>query len=485
MVLSVLLELAPWRTALYGKADNSSLPAPLIATLGMTTLLSSVPILKRVDNWILAAFLDWGSIPAEAKRRAATMTPQTFSVTADDITKLRESYGDDSYGEALAGHLRERGPDGLELSEYRFTRVVKLYDCVQSLRGMLRYARFFAETADEFEELNRRVTLFLRRSDTSLTLAVRLRALEGQSAYEDLMQDRREAFALGCHDIFRELASFLARAVLRSEPTEREIVRRLRDLGFAAAEPMNEPEFPINSLTVLGLGVFVYLAVLTIFFSHLTNVPQPQGNGMVMALKISLARLITICVVVWLMQSFAFFCRGPGDPPKYFAYVVCGIITSAVAAGVCLPFALDDPDGLLNGMRNSLSIIVLSGMLCAVVALCCDDWPEDSAAPTRLRFVEAVGCAAVMVFGTSLIYFGGMLPSPMDTLAGWMIVAWIALPSTMALMIGGFVPHIYRSARRAAVARRAEALRGVTIGQAKPLQPPASPASSAPLPAHG
>src|SRR5258708_2664562 len=32
-VLSALLQVAAWRTALLGKADNPSLPAPLIATL--------------------------------------------------------------------------------------------------------------------------------------------------------------------------------------------------------------------------------------------------------------------------------------------------------------------------------------------------------------------------------------------------------------------------------------------------------------------
>jgi hypothetical protein len=39
----------------------------------------------------------------------------------------------------------------------------------------------------------------------------------------------------------------------------------------------------------------------------------------------------------------------------------------------------------------------------------------------------------------------------------WMLVAWIVLPSFMALVIGGCVPHIYRSARRHALAQRGEA----------------------------
>src|SRR5216683_2477068 len=53
-VLSALLQVASWRTALLGKVDNLSLPAPLIAALAMTTLLSSCPVLKRLDSLILA-----------------------------------------------------------------------------------------------------------------------------------------------------------------------------------------------------------------------------------------------------------------------------------------------------------------------------------------------------------------------------------------------------------------------------------------------
>ena len=35
-----------------------------------------------------------------------------------------------------------------------------------------------------------------------------------------------------------------------------------------------------------------------------------------------------------------------------------------------------------------------------------------------------------------------------------MLAAWIGLPSLMAAVIGGWVPHIYRSARRAALSQR-------------------------------
>jgi len=184
---------------------------------------------------------------------------------------------------------------------------------------------------------------------------------------------------------------------------------------------------------------------------------QQPGGGLLVAGKIALARLAAIGVTVWLMQRDAFFRRAPGDPPRFFAYVICGVIATAVAAGICLVFELGN-GAPLSGLRQDLPAILLSGILCAVVAFCCDDWAEDTVPPVWLRFAEAAGCASVMGLGAIIIYFGDLLPFPANVWPHhWMLVAWMVLPSVMALFIGGCVPHIYRSARRAATARHEEA----------------------------
>jgi hypothetical protein len=204
--LCFLLQAGEWRTALLGPANNAALPASLIAALAMTTLLPSIPVLKRVDEWLLAVFLDWAEIPAEVKRRAARMTPRSFEVTEKDVAELREAYGDEGDGHAWARHLRVQRGEGLELSQYRFTRVVKLYDRIGKLEGEPRYGRFFAEAQDEFAELDRRKSEFLRRAAASLTLAERQYALDEGEAFEELIAERRAEFAQQCRDIFIALA---------------------------------------------------------------------------------------------------------------------------------------------------------------------------------------------------------------------------------------------------------------------------------------
>ena len=97
-----------------------------------------------------------------------------------------------------------------------------------------------------------------------------------------------------------------------------------------------------------------------------------------MAGKITLVRLVTIGVTVWLIQRYAFFRRMPGDPPRYFAYLVNGLIGAVVAFGICLPFDLDK-------RRHALPPSLLSFAICTAVALCCDDWVEDRTPPAWLR----------------------------------------------------------------------------------------------------
>jgi hypothetical protein len=452
VVLSVLLQVGAWRTMLLGPgSDKLSLPPPFIATLAMTTLLSSVPLLKQVDGWLLSAFLDWASIPAEVKRRAATMTPQSFSITEKDVTVLRDAYGDGSYGDTVADHLCAHCNDN-DGMEYRLTKVVKLYDQIRRLTGNSGYSRFFAETADDFAALELKVTIFLRRSDSSLTFAKRIRTVDAKDAraIEDFMQDRRKTFAEDCRDLFGDLALFLARAVLRSEPSEEHIVRRLIDIGFSASVPMNVPRFPIDSLTVLAILMFVYFVIVL----QLPFVPNQPDGWLFTASKITIARLASIGLTVWLMQkNYSVFRRLPGGPPRYFGYVLCGVIAAEASAGVCLIFDV----GSLA--RTDLPLIVVSGMLCAALSFCCDDWAGDAVAPIWLRFREAVGCGSVMAVVMAFMYFEtDLLPKGISPWA-------LGLAPLLGLLIGGWVPHIYRTAQRAAMSERGNAIAQARVTQ--------------------
>jgi hypothetical protein len=469
-VLSVLLEQPFWREFLHLKDD---LPAPLLATLAMTTLLPLTPMLNRLDRGLLTFFLDLGAIPAEAKRRAASLTPHDFSVTTADVEALREAY-DDAYGETFGSHLRCRGIAGLGRAQLRFTRVVKLYAGIQQLAAERRYSRFFDQNSDEFAVLGRQLESFIRRAVTRLDLAARLHALTANAVEEELMEDKHhQTFAEDCREHFILMARFLAQAVLRSEASEKEIIARLRRIGFAEAEPMNAPLFPINSLTALGLGLFAYLELTGYLFSHLAIQAMPSAGvfapmpsfAFTMAVKITLVRVATLALTVWLIQRYPFFRRAPGEGPRYFAYLVAGLAAAALTTGVGLCFHVLDPDPVA-GLQREVPVVLLSLMLCAALAFCCDDWTKEDHPPIWLRPVEAVGCGAVMALGMIIVHVADL--GALNVGGGWLLAAFIVLPGALGMMVGACVPHIYREANRVVAASRAEALRAAAVMPSDP-----------------
>ena len=299
--------------------------------------------------------------------------------------------------------------------------------------------------------------MFLRRSDASLTKASRLRAVEIPAEYEEVMRERRQAFAASCRDVFLELALFLSHAMLRSEATEADIVNRLHGIGFSAARPMNRPEFPIDSLTLLGLGLFVYLAAVSLVMRSIVGQPITVHNLLVMCIEVGLSRIASISAVLWLIQRHDFFRRPLAAPHRHFAYLLCGVIGSAVTAVVFLPIPVSSyfesgVPGVWQLWKNFAEVVMpvgISGVICTTLAFCCNDWVAHEPPPRWLRAAEAAACAITVAAGLTLMVGFDLFPRS-GILPNWLIVV---LPSIMSAMIGGYVPHIYRTARRVAAAR--------------------------------
>jgi hypothetical protein len=100
-------------------SSEASLPVPLIATLAMTTLLPSLPILKRVDSWLLSnsqlgRYLSRGTVADGEDGPRGLYCDQNGCRGASRILRGR-------YGDTFTEHLREEATGGLKRSEYRFT----------------------------------------------------------------------------------------------------------------------------------------------------------------------------------------------------------------------------------------------------------------------------------------------------------------------------------------------------------------------------
>jgi hypothetical protein len=231
--LSSLLQAAFWRKYLLGRAEDLPLPAPLIATLAMTTLLPTIPLLKHLDEWLLSLVFEWAKIPAEVKRVAAMMRERYFTVTEADLRSLERFFSEYNADTDMIC-LRGQADEGLELLQYRLTRVAKLYLEIQALTIIARYSRLFNETVAEYNELQRKAMDFVLLSNASLSTSVRLRALHDgadrppsvadrraddqlwERVYDELTRDRFITFARSCDDIFEAQALFLGPCCDRS-----------------------------------------------------------------------------------------------------------------------------------------------------------------------------------------------------------------------------------------------------------------------------
>jgi hypothetical protein len=104
-----------------------------------------------------------------------------------------------------------------------------------------------------------------------------------------------------------------------------------------------------------------------------------------------------------------------------------------------------------------------SGVICATLAFCCNDWVAHEPPPRWLRAAESAGCAITVAAGLTLMVGFDLFPRS-GILPNWLIVV---LPSIMSAMIGGYVPHIYRTARRVAAARAIREIRNPASATSK------------------
>ena len=456
-VLSLLLEQAVWRD-LLGLKDNQSLPAPLLATLAMTTLLPRVPLLSRVDRWLLDLFLDWAAIPAEVKRRAAALTPHGFTVDRADMQRLAERC-DGLFGEFFASHLGDRRDTDLERSRLRFTRVAKLYLQIQDLSSEPRYSRFFDQHAEEYTALATETEGFIRTAIGELDLPL------------DCIRSPKAATTKSCRIASGTLrmtagnASLPSRASLLGGTAIRDQRKGHRRAPASDSLPRSgadkRPRFSHQQSDRIGRGHLrvsgadrtpVLVSVHDRAERPVTNTVMP--GPFAIAAKITLVRVATLALTVYLIQRYAFFRRGPGEQPRYFAYLVAGVAAAALTAAAGLVLHLSDSNPFA-GVQTEGAIILLSLMLCTAVAFCCDDWTEETRPPRWLRPAEAAGCGFVMALGMVIVIAANLIP--FQPAGGPLIAAFIGLPGALGAIVGACVPHIYRETRRVAAARRAEA----------------------------
>jgi hypothetical protein len=190
----------------------------------------------------------------------------------------------------------------------------------------------------------------------------------------------------------------------------------------------------------LVLVLLLYVALGGLLLAYLPGLARRYTDGLAPATKLAHLQLVTVGVTVWLLVTHAIASRAADSPPRFFFYVVSGII--AVTTGALISLGFHSPDGdQLMGAGRDLRAILFSVPLCVSAAFFRDHRSKQAMVPAWLQRAETSGCTAVMILGLVLLYLGELFPFPTDALHGWRLAAMLAVPSALAVVIVGCVPH--------------------------------------------
>jgi hypothetical protein len=449
-VLSSLLGF--WSSAF----QEGKLMPMLIAAVFLMDGIPHVPFLSDIDHALLGFFKRVANIPKEVQRWAEQLKPELLRVKKDDLTKLAIFIEEEStLPNELRCHLRDEDGDQFEISEYRFTRVLKLYKHLMDMELSPKYERFFGDYAEEWKQARQDFHNFCNRSVTALELAVKYRAENVVSVHKELMEDLQQNFRASCHQRFLQLVQLLAGALVSSEPDEEGIAAALHQIGFQAAyEPA--PEFPVNELSLLAIILTVYVFVAYILIQPLLVHFGAVDNGSVLtssnpakwALLTVVSYFAAITTTISFLLSHPRVSTRPGRP--WGKYIVCAVIAAVTVGALCFSFVMIH---LWLGYQNlhwalvprmSLSI----GTMCFMVALLCEADGSDSNDNFLLHLSEALIVAATMLFAALTLspYISALFH---ETWVGpRKTIFTVVIPSILAAIVGFYVPHMYRMSRR-------------------------------------
>jgi hypothetical protein len=467
VVLSFALQYVPFEDLLrkLGTPDIASLkdlPAPLIATVLLTILLPKVPLVRDVDGWLLDKFKIWANIPYELTSRALRLTPEIFRLTPEDVPVLQSLIVDEGLPGTLADFLVTSRGHGLQLSCYRLTRVMKLFQEVRKLTGDPGSQKMFYDYSKEWAETQDTFLDYCERAADGLQKARKLSADVLPEEYEKAMAATRESFGETSAHLFAKLALFVAGSVLATEQTEQDIGSRFRTIGFDIPDEPETQYFPMSELTGLALTLLIYLMAVqgTLQRLHFFDNPPPGRLPVAFSLLplfIVFCHTVAIGMTVWVIQSHPNLQRRLGGRLRWDIYLCCGLTGAAmVGASVLALFLLryqELPQGV-DEWNMQLGFCALVGSLCFAVACCCDIADEHWPAALPRRLTEGLCCMAFMALVLALIPGPGQ---PSGGQAAWRGLIPMLIPLSVAFIIGFFVPCLCRVQRVIASRDPAEA----------------------------
>jgi hypothetical protein len=450
-----LLEQLKREAGIFGGLANDFSPAPLVALL-LTVLLPKIPLLADGDAWIRERLQRLGSIPHEARRLAAELQRARFSVSA----RLQEQVATNLISEGFESDdlLFEAAP-GLR---HVWTKASVLMTQVEEWENDRRFASFIAQYESELKRIKERYRWLRPKVRNCFRWLREITPVAG-SRSDDLVFQVQIDLTEQSTEILHDLLGFISRGLLQCGVTSNSRATSLAMLGFDLRSiPFNPPLTLNHMMAFFGIvGVTVLAPVV------FAGAPPGVRIEELMARIVMISALYSAAVVcaVYPKERWAFARKDPRIRPIAF-YFVAGGLAAVVSLAVSFLFNL----AIFRSLSWAWGHLMLTypWSLCSfstafIVAWMTDDEPTSPLIRNRLRWVEGLAGAGVLVSTAVLvIYWLGQLPvRPETALAHRSPPAMIlAMSSAIGFTIGYLIPTWYREAPREEEAAQPSELAG-------------------------
>ena len=464
-VLEKIWALVPQLGAEVPSALQHS-PSVVVALL-LTVLLSKVPALAALDDFVRTRLQHMAAIPHEVRRLAVELKRAPYrAASEDEYAEIAPALLAQGFDEA---DLRFAGGDTLLGRWLRLATLMRRIEVWEAEGGLSEY---FIECPGELDGLRERykeIGAKVRRAyalargpvaaaagfAAAPSVAEALGAPDARTL--EMMAAYREDVTAGLDALVRDLHDAISRAVLLSEITEHRRARRLGELGFEV-EMQPVGHISLNSLMLL------FTAGSVLFMFGFTVLPSRRPDESPVDLVLRSVMIAAIyCVSLWCALGpkthWAGARRGAGATRPWCAYLLSALAAAlggaAVSLGTKVLYHASFAEAWARFGQGLPWTFMTFAVAYAVAALADDDPADPDAAGLGGRplwLVEGVVMVAVMVPVALLVYRLLLDTTPLDRMPS--LSQMVLTVGIVSFAIGALVPSWYRHAPSAKAASR-------------------------------
>jgi hypothetical protein len=428
-------------------------PSVVVALL-LTVLLTKVPALAALDDFVRVRLQHMAAIPFEVRRLAVELKRAGFRpASEDEHAEIMPGLLVHGFDEA---DLRYAAGDTLLGRWLRLATLLRRVEVWEAEGGLREY---FVECPGELEALRERGEDVGVKVGRAYGLGRGPEGGSGDARTVATLTAYREDVAAAVEALLRDVHDAISRAVLLCELTEHRRARRLGALGFEV-EVQRVGRISLNTLMLLfTLGSVVFLFVFSVMPHR-----RPGETPVDLVLRSVMIAAI-YCVSLWCALApksrWLAARRTPGGARPWAAYLLWSVVAAVSGASVSLGVKVIYYAKLGFGeawvrFAEGLPWTVMTFAVAYAVAVMADDEPGDLTAMRlghrSLRTVETVGMVALMVPASLLVYRLLLDTQPIDRIPPLSQV--LATVLIVSVAIGALVPSWYRQSPSPSAAPR-------------------------------